>query len=358
MNTHYIRIVNGEFVSTDVGNTKYETLQNITKEMVKEKLEEKLKTQKKPIPSREFIYSVICELTGLCTKNICSQVLKQEATDPLYQELLHFLLGLEKYQKLIEKTRILRVSESEFLVSDINGVVLKVPNELLDTTQIEELIGNFTSREAELTAKKILTYILTKYFTVSKCYLFFSNEVLQDLIQKIQQTKFFLEYMGSKIEAGFKNGQIFIRLRNDYLPLPSHVTIDALKEEIILYVSENQNTSQKNHIIFESLKRLTGFKVINKVSKYIPTYVGPKKIRKDVLCEDPLYTMLCEFLDTIPQYQENRAKCLEYLEERNQQIREACVLEKELIFIDRNSAYRGLSQSNPAFRQRSFRKTH
>lgn len=342
-----IKIANGEFILYNSNTNKIKELNNpdVNVENLKNKILEVVKKQRKPIKVRSLIYTSLSLLSGYEVKAIHPSVIEQEAIDPLYQELSSFVLGLTEYQKLIHNTRSLKTSEKEFVISDINGIVSVIPNEDIDLITLDNKVDNIIKMEYGYTIIKTLNKIFTEYFDVNKTNLKYENPIVNYIHQRLV-IKF------EKKTIVFKNGNILLKIKNDYFPPDSHITVEALKEQIILYVKTHVNTANKNTIIFDSLEELSGYNSNRKASKYVTKYIGENKLKRDVLVEDPLYTELFNFIDTIPEYQENKKSSLKSITERNKSIYESNIIQRELSFLDHNSAFCGTKYTHHVYRPR------
>lgn len=341
---NYIRIINGKFFVTDYSNKEYIELNDstVTKENLKKEILKQLEKISTPINVRNLIYSSLCILSKCKVKNACKKVLKQEESDPLYQELSQFVLSLEQYQKLIKSSRKLKITEDQFIVLDINGVISSTSNEEINVKTIEEKIDSLESLDNEHITKNILINFFIEHFNVESVSLNSSNPVFKFLLDKVYSSKSYINYMHSKTITGFKNGEIFLKFEEKYLPLEPHITVEALKEQIILYLEKHRNVAKKSEIIFESLRILTGYKVSRKRPKYVTTHIG--SVKREILVEDPLYLELCDFIETLPIFLENQRR----IKEKNKQINDTLKNAKKQIelehFLDNRADFYSIMQ--------------
>lgn len=325
---YFIRIKDNKFILYSHGCTDKE-LENpvVTKENLKKAIKEVLQIQTKPIKVRDLIYYSLSLLSGYPTKKACRLVTDQEACDPLYQELVEFVLSLEKYQEIIKSSRGLKVIKDAFVISDINGIVETIPNSKVDFICMKDEFEKIQANLKRCSKTDILRKVLLAHFEVSDCKITYYNPIV----------RFFI-HAEVKKELVFQYGQICEKIDNEIFP--SKISTEDLKKAIIEYVESDCSINIKN-IVFSSLEILSGDKVLRRVPTYITKYVGENKLKKDVLVEDPLYIELANFVESLPKYQENLKKQMHVSKIRNDSNREGRYNEKELRFVDRNYAFYG-----------------
>lgn len=200
---------------------------------------------------------------------------------------------------------------------------------VFDINELKDVITSYISSLA--VSKKpldILKTVLKRYFNVSKVAVYNSNPIFAELInfirQNDEQKKFAL--------SSFENNRIIIKTQYRVFE-EENFSVEELKKQIISYIIKKPNEIRISNIIFNSLEELTGYKANRKVTKY--TKDGKNSVR----IENPLYTNLFKFVQSLPEYQKN----LSYVKEKNNEIQKkqkiARILQKETDFLDRQFEY-------------------
>lgn len=335
-----IRILDGNFIIYDERNRKPVVLNdpNVTFDSLKKEILQSIENQVFPIKLRSLIYDSLATISGYRTKNACKTVLDQEANDPVFQELCSWVLSLDSYKELTKTSRRLYTNVDEFVISDINGVILVIPNDQIDLEKIKNKY-DFSTCEKSGTrkprVKTLLKDILSQEFDVTYCTLNYCNPIIAELFQKIS-------IQNRKKEIMFKDGKILIRIDSEIFEPADYITMDALKLEMIKFCQNNPNEVTKSKVIYGSLESLSGLKAVKYYPKYETIYIGANKVKKEVIVgEDPLHKELCDYLDTLPIFQENLKKRVNLSKSRLQSKKEQQALTKEQRFVDQNYSYHG-----------------
>jgi len=176
----------------------------------------------------------------------------------------------------------------------------------------------------------ILKCVLKKYFNASKISTYTHNQIFLDLIDFIRKNKAQKKFALVCLDANSEK----IVLKTKYMIFPEdEITIESLKEQIKSYIKLNPKEVHISNIIFNSLEQLSGYKANRHVTRYYNNGICDKCI------ENPLYKILVEFVQGLPEYNTNLGivKKNSSLMQKKEKI--ARKLQKETTFIDRKYEY-------------------
>lgn len=176
----------------------------------------------------------------------------------------------------------------------------------------------------------ILKTVLCKNFNVSKVAIYNSNPTFAELIDFIRlndaQKKFALATLENETES--------IVIKNKYRIFKEETFyLEDLKKYIKKYIENNPQEIHIKNIVFNSLEKLTGYKANRKVTKYV------NLDNKCIRVENPTYTMLYKFVQSLCEYQKNLSMFQKKEAEKAKRAKLTRIAQKERDFIDKRFEY-------------------